>query len=419
MASSLLVVSSVPSQSLAFLGGSHTGAFLGGSHTGAILGGSHKCLQIQARQLMAMNRIRDCYHQEPVCLLNTICDGYNSLKSAVGCRKFHSKTTHLHNIIVEISQQSVKANESNGCGPLHVKDTSNVRDETIDYLLDESRSRMLNLSSAALVDEFSHLKYWETEYTSRAFEQNSTEDLQYLDESGKYWEAMSTAILPYHTLNAQITDDSHENFINQYHEGEVYHNNQFRSHSSNVDAADESMSQESSHNDSSGEQPDHLSHVNSRGEASMVDVSGKSVSHRTAVARGTVILDALCYRLIAENRMKKGDVLVTARLAGIMAAKRTAELIPLCHPIPIGHIDVTARLEKTSTAAIEYSVELTASVSTVGRTGVEMEALTAVTVAALTVYDMCKAVTHDMTIERVQLVRKVGGKRDFNRNALN
>lgn len=205
---------------------------------------------------------------------------------------------------------------------------------------------------------------------------------------------------------------------------------------------------------------DSLSHVDVSGKARMVDVSWKPESLRTATARASVLLDETCYKLIAENRMKKGDVLLTARLAGIMAAKRTADLIPLCHPIPIEHVDVTAELRSshdtfrhqesdaegekqvgkfasqfvdgasfqevtasTTTSNIlptaslpkQYSVEVTATVTTVGRTGVEMEALTAATVAALTVYDMCKAVTHDLTITRVQLVAKAGGKRDFQR----
>ncbi len=135
----------------------------------------------------------------------------------------------------------------------------------------------------------------------------------------------------------------------------------------------------------------------------MVDVSAKPESLREAVARGRVAMRAETLALIRDNKAGKGDVLAAARLAGIMAAKRTAELIPLCHPLPLAAVAVELELG-------EAAVDITARVRTTGRTGVEMEALTAVSVAALTVYDMVKAVDRGMRIEAVRVVRKTGGK---------
>jgi cyclic pyranopterin phosphate synthase len=146
-----------------------------------------------------------------------------------------------------------------------------------------------------------------------------------------------------------------------------------------------------------------LTHIDGAGNARMVDVSDKAETVRQATARGRVTMQAATMALITAGAAKKGDVLAVARLAGIMAAKRTAELIPLCHPLPIS--GVTLDLELTGTA-----VEIAATVRTAGRTGVEMEALTAVSVAALTVYDMLKAVDRGMTIEAIRVVQKSGGK---------
>jgi cyclic pyranopterin phosphate synthase len=146
-----------------------------------------------------------------------------------------------------------------------------------------------------------------------------------------------------------------------------------------------------------------LTHLDARGHARMVDISGKDVTVRTAIARGRVRLDAASAAALASGRAPKGDVLAVARLAGIQAAKRAAELIPLCHPLPI---DAVA-LELSQSA---HGVEIRATVRTTGRTGVEMEALTAVAVAALTVYDMLKAVSHDLVIEGIELVEKRGGR---------
>ena len=138
----------------------------------------------------------------------------------------------------------------------------------------------------------------------------------------------------------------------------------------------------------------------------MVDVGPKPETERTAVAAGEVVMLPETLELIAQGELPKGDVLNTARLAGIMAAKRTAELIPLCHPIPLTHVDVELFLDKASSR-----VKIKATVRSRGRTGVEMEALTAVSVAALTVYDMAKAVERSMRIENVHLVEKRGGQR--------
>lgn len=148
-----------------------------------------------------------------------------------------------------------------------------------------------------------------------------------------------------------------------------------------------------------------LSHFDDRGQAHMVDVSGKPVTDRVAVAAGVVRMTAATLALITEGRAKKGDVLSVARLAGIMAAKKTADLIPLCHPLPITKV----ALELTPDPSLP-GVRIEATVKTSGQTGVEMEALTAVSVAALTVYDMVKAVEKSMVIDDIRLVLKDGGK---------
>ena len=148
-----------------------------------------------------------------------------------------------------------------------------------------------------------------------------------------------------------------------------------------------------------------LTHVDGGGRARMVDVGDKAVTRRVAVARGAVRMLPATAARIAANQIAKGDVLATARLAGIMAAKRTGELIPLCHPLPLAFVDVRLAVEeKKGRVAIEAEARI------VARTGIEMEALTAVTVAALTIYDMCKALDRGMVIEDVCLTRKSGGR---------
>ena len=137
----------------------------------------------------------------------------------------------------------------------------------------------------------------------------------------------------------------------------------------------------------------------------MVDVSAKPATARTATARARVVMDAATLAMIEAGTAKKGDVLGVARLAGIMAAKRTADLIPLCHPLPIAAVVVELTPDRAGNA-----VEIAATVRTTGQTGVEMEALTAASVAALTVYDMCKAVDRGMRIEGLRVVHKAGGK---------
>jgi len=148
-----------------------------------------------------------------------------------------------------------------------------------------------------------------------------------------------------------------------------------------------------------------LSHIDEAGRARMVDVSGKDDTERVAVARGSIRMAPETLALIQAGGVAKGDVLTVAQIAGIMAAKRTSELIPMCHPLLLTNVSVT--LEPDVPAS---SVTIEASVRTVGKTGAEMEALTAVTVAALTVYDMAKAVDRGMRIGEVRLVRKSGGK---------
>jgi cyclic pyranopterin phosphate synthase len=148
-----------------------------------------------------------------------------------------------------------------------------------------------------------------------------------------------------------------------------------------------------------------LTHFDAEGNAVMVDVGGKEATKRSATARGRVEMASETAALIREGRVKKGDPLSVAQLAGIMGAKRTPELIPLCHPLSLSSVTVDLRLAKDAPA-----VEIEATVSLTGRTGVEMEALTAVSVAALTVYDMLKAADKAMRIADIRLVRKSGGK---------
>jgi cyclic pyranopterin phosphate synthase len=148
-----------------------------------------------------------------------------------------------------------------------------------------------------------------------------------------------------------------------------------------------------------------LTHLDQQGKASMVDVGGKPITDREAIARGQVTMQPATLRLVQEGLTKKGDVLTIAQLAGIMGAKLTSQLIPLCHPLPLNKVDVDLALD-----AENSRIEITATARTSGKTGVEMEALTAVSVAALTVYDMCKAVDRGMRIEAIRLVRKRGGQ---------
>ena len=148
-----------------------------------------------------------------------------------------------------------------------------------------------------------------------------------------------------------------------------------------------------------------LTHLDERGQARMVDVAEKPETHRVAVARGRVSMRPETLQLVREGRAAKGDVLAVARVAGIMAAKRTAELIPLCHPLPLTKVEVDVWTNQQDSC-----LEIEARVETVSRTGVEMEALTAVAVTALTVYDMLKAVDRGMTIDCLRLVEKAGGR---------
>jgi cyclic pyranopterin phosphate synthase len=148
-----------------------------------------------------------------------------------------------------------------------------------------------------------------------------------------------------------------------------------------------------------------LTHFDAEGRARMVDVSDKEITSRVAIARGSVEMEAATLERIRLGAIKKGDVLAVARLAGIMAAKRTHELIPLCHPLALTAVEVDLRA-----APERNAIDIEATVKTTGRTGVEMEALTAVSVAALTVYDMCKAIDRAMRITDIRLAHKSGGK---------
>lgn len=148
-----------------------------------------------------------------------------------------------------------------------------------------------------------------------------------------------------------------------------------------------------------------LTHFNTAGEAHMVDVGDKPSTQRTAITSGYIEMKASTLALIESGEHKKGDVLSIARIAGIMASKRTADLIPLCHPLPISHVEI-----KLTTDIKNNWVNCETTVKTTGQTGVEMEALTATQIALLTIYDMCKAVDRGMRIQNVQLLEKSGGK---------
>lgn len=148
-----------------------------------------------------------------------------------------------------------------------------------------------------------------------------------------------------------------------------------------------------------------LTHLDEKGAARMVDVGSKPDTERIAIAAGTVYMKPATLALIRQGALKKGDVLTVARIAGMMAAKKTSELIPLCHPIALTHLDVELTLDEPASA-----VQIVATARTTGKTGVEMEALTAVSVAALTVYDMAKAVDREMRLSDIRLLEKHGGQ---------
>jgi cyclic pyranopterin phosphate synthase len=154
-----------------------------------------------------------------------------------------------------------------------------------------------------------------------------------------------------------------------------------------------------------------LNHIDNNGNPTMVDVTGKQVSHRTATARSIVSLpgEVLDHLVDGDLQTKKGSVFQTAIIAGIMAAKKTGDLIPLCHPLGLDNCSITIALNETNEVIIDCTASITA------KTGVEMEALVGASIAALTVYDMCKAMSHDIIIKETKLLSKTGGKRDFKR----
>jgi cyclic pyranopterin monophosphate synthase len=159
-----------------------------------------------------------------------------------------------------------------------------------------------------------------------------------------------------------------------------------------------------------------FTHFNDEGRAKMVDVSDKPETARTALAHSSIIVNNEIFDKVMHNEMKKGDVLAVAQVAGIMAAKKTSDIIPMCHPIPLTGVNISFSWEKKN--QLEYELNIEASVKTKGNTGVEMEALTAASVCALTVYDMCKAVDKGMVIGQTYLIEKTGGKNgDFKREA--
>ncbi|XP_045601451.1 molybdenum cofactor biosynthesis protein 1 isoform X2 [Procambarus clarkii] len=242
---------------------------------------------------------------------------------------------------------------------------------------------------------------------SNLYNNSCLEDGDTVDHNKQFWKqfgehAQEENCQDLIEVNQEVLQEGSSKGLN----GEEIGRKGFSDNGSNIDNIENNI-ENSFHN---------LSHVNLAGEAQMVDVSGKSRSIRQAVARAEVFLGPKAFSLVKENKMKKGDVLGVARVAGIMAAKKTWELIPLCHPLLLDHIDISLKLKENLENGKEcHLVIIKAKVVTCGCTGVEMEALTAATVAALTVYDMCKAVTHDIAILNVCLVSKTGGKRDFYR----
>ncbi|KAB2329359.1 cyclic pyranopterin monophosphate synthase MoaC [Cytobacillus depressus] len=159
-----------------------------------------------------------------------------------------------------------------------------------------------------------------------------------------------------------------------------------------------------------------LTHFNQEGRAKMVDISEKPVTARSAIARSSITVNKEIYEKISSNTMEKGDVLAVAQVAGVMASKKTWEIIPMCHPIPLTGVDISFSWNVDQE---EYILQITATAKTKGNTGVEMEALTAASVCALTVYDMCKAVDKGMVIGKTYLVEKTGGKNgDFKRDSI-
>ena len=152
----------------------------------------------------------------------------------------------------------------------------------------------------------------------------------------------------------------------------------------------------------------HLTHVDTDGKANMVGVGHKTPTRRTAIATGKIILGKSAFDLVQQNNIKKGDVLTVAQLAGVMGAKQTSTLIPLCHPLQLDNIEVRLKL-----VPADLAIKVKAKVEVTGKTGVEMEALTSVSVSLLTIYDMCKAVTKSMTITDIKLIIKTGGKSDY------
>jgi len=157
-----------------------------------------------------------------------------------------------------------------------------------------------------------------------------------------------------------------------------------------------------------------FTHFNSDGRAHMVDVGNKQRTERVAIAEGSITVNKETFEAITQGKLKKGDVLATAQIAGIMAAKKTWELIPMCHPLLLSHVDLDFLMNEET-----LTVEITSTVKCSGTTGVEMEALTAVSVAALTIYDMCKAIQKDMVIGPCRLIHKAGGKSgEYNWNTM-
>lgn len=235
-------------------------------------------------------------------------------------------------------------------------------------------------------------------------------EMKFENESDKFWDEFSK------NFEYKVSTFSSGNEINSDHEmnseSDVFWN-KFGQISSQNNCVAQSDGEKG---DSMGNLHDaktlKLTHTDQSGKLNMVDISDKANTTRVAIASGIVYLGEQAFQLVKENRMKKGDVTTVAKIAGINGAKRASDLIPLCHNIPLSKVSVDIELNQDINAVI-----VTSLAKSYGKTGVEMEALTAVTVAALTVYDMCKAVSKDIVIGNIQLIHKSGGKSgEFNRN---
>lgn len=309
----------------------------------------------------------------------------------------YCKDNHYANTV---NVTGAKANHADcGEGENFGKAFDDEASDTAEEIFDSSRINVGNRHFIDVTDEELKLK-------SGCFK--SEVEMKFENESDKFWEEFSK------NFEYKVSTFSSRNEINCDHEinneSDVFLNKFGQVSSQDDCVADDKKG------DSMGNLYDDkivkLTHTDQSGKLNMVDISDKASTTRVAIATGIVYLGEQAFQLVKENRMKKGDVTTVAKIAGINGAKRTSDLIPLCHNIPLSKVSVDIELNQDINAVI-----VTSLAKSYGKTGVEMEALTAVTVAALTVYDMCKAVSKDIVIGNIQLIHKSGGKSgEFNRN---